>query len=55
MVETVALTDRLAVRTWADDDVEPLAAIGAEPDVVRFLGGVPWSVADARSMIYRLP
>ena len=51
MVEVVALTDRLIVRTWADEDAEPLAAIGADPDVVRYLGGAPWSIADARSMI----
>ena len=53
VVEIVALTDRLVVRTWADEDVDALAAIGADPDVVRYLGGVPWSVADARSMIER--
>jgi RimJ/RimL family protein N-acetyltransferase len=53
VVEIVAVTDRLVVRTWADEDVEALAVIGADPDVVRYLGGVPWSVADARSMIER--
>jgi RimJ/RimL family protein N-acetyltransferase len=51
VVEPVALTDRLVIRSWVDEDVEPLAAIAADPAVVRFLGGVPWSIADARSMI----
>jgi RimJ/RimL family protein N-acetyltransferase len=53
VVETVALTDRLVVRTWADEDAAALVVIGSDPEVVRYLGGVPWSPADARSMIER--
>jgi RimJ/RimL family protein N-acetyltransferase len=30
-------TDRLRLRTWRDDDLEPFAAMNADPEVARFL------------------
>lgn len=32
-------TDRLRLRAWVDDDREPFAALNADPEVTRFLGG----------------
>ena len=51
MTELVAETSRLVLRKWSDADVEPLAQIGTA-DVVRFLGGTPWTAATARESIY---
>ena len=31
-------TERLVIRQWRDEDVEPFAAINAEPEVRRYLG-----------------
>jgi RimJ/RimL family protein N-acetyltransferase len=31
-------TERLVLRPWRDDDLEPLAAIYADPEVMRFIG-----------------
>jgi RimJ/RimL family protein N-acetyltransferase len=30
-------TDRLLLRAWRDDDLEPLAAINADPEVMRYI------------------
>jgi len=41
-------TKRLVVRGFVDDDLEPLAAMNADPEVMRYLGGVrsrEWSAA----------
>ena len=46
----VAETPRLVLRGWTDHDVEPLAQIGTA-DVVRYLGGTPWTTATARDSI----
>jgi RimJ/RimL family protein N-acetyltransferase len=45
-------TARLRLRPWHDDDLEPYAAMCADPEVMRYLGdGVPLSRANAwRSM-----
>jgi RimJ/RimL family protein N-acetyltransferase len=32
------LTARLMLRRWRDDDVEPMAAINADPEVMRWIG-----------------
>ena len=32
-------TDRLTLRGWRDDDLDAYAAITADPDVMRFMGG----------------
>jgi len=50
-VVVVARTNRLVIRSWSDDDVAPLAAIGADAEFVRYLGGRVWTVADAMGMI----
>lgn len=47
---TVAETSRLVLRNWADSDVEALARIGTA-DVVRYLGGTPWTTTVARESI----
>ncbi len=39
-------TDRLTLRGWREDDLAPYAAITADPEVMRFLGGT-LDVADA--------
>jgi RimJ/RimL family protein N-acetyltransferase len=33
------VTDRLILRAWADDDVDPYAAMNADPETMRYLGG----------------
>ena len=38
MVPTLT-TDRLTLRGWREDDAEPYAAITADPEVMRFMGG----------------
>ena len=50
MTELVAETSRLLLREWSDTDVEPLAQIGTA-DVVRYLGGTPWTTTTARDSI----
>src|SRR4051794_31682460 len=47
----VASTERPVVRSWRDDDAQPLAAIGADPEIVRYLNGRSWTIADAVGMI----
>jgi RimJ/RimL family protein N-acetyltransferase len=37
--ETVFETERLLLRRWRSDDVEPFADINADPVVMTFLGG----------------
>ena len=51
MAATVLATRRLTVRSWRDEDVEPLAAIGTDLEVVRYLRGVPWSIEDAAQIV----
>ena len=46
----VAETSRLVLTTWAADDVEPLASLGSA-EVVRYLGGTPWTSSTARESI----
>lgn len=50
----VAESERLTLRHWEDGDVDELAALGS-PEVVRFLGGAPWTpdVASASINLYR--
>jgi RimJ/RimL family protein N-acetyltransferase len=38
MVPTLT-TDRLTLRGWREDDLDPYAAITADPEVMRFMGG----------------
>jgi RimJ/RimL family protein N-acetyltransferase len=35
--DAVLVTERLALRHWRADDVEPMAAINRDPEVVRYL------------------
>jgi RimJ/RimL family protein N-acetyltransferase len=35
----ILTTDRLTLRGWREDDLAPYAAITADPDVMRFMGG----------------
>src|SRR5262249_22355319 len=45
-------TERLLMRRWRDDDVEPFAAICADPEVMRYIGsGTVRSVEQARASI----
>ena len=46
----VVETSRLVLGRWSDDDVADLARIGS-PEVVRFLGGTPWTLESARESI----
>lgn len=46
----VVETSRVVLDRWSDDDIRDLAAIGT-PDVVRYLGGVPWTAETARESI----
>jgi RimJ/RimL family protein N-acetyltransferase len=45
MVPTLT-TDRLVMRAWRDDDLESYAAMTADPEVMRFMGG-PIDAQDA--------
>jgi ribosomal-protein-alanine N-acetyltransferase len=45
-------TERLILRDWRDEDIEPLAAINADPLVVRFLPG-PMTLEETRAMVER--
>lgn len=40
-------TERLILRQWHKDDFEPYAQICADPEVMRFLGGKPFTPAEA--------
>ena len=44
-------TERLIIRSWLDSDTEPLAAMGADAEFVRYLQGRPWTLDDAVGMI----
>lgn len=46
----MAETSRVVLERWSDDDVADLAQIGS-PDVVKFLGGTPWTEETARESI----
>jgi len=46
----IAETERLALARCVDDDVDELARIGTL-EVVRFLGGTPWTTETARELI----
>lgn len=50
MGPVVAKTRRLLLTEWDDEDVEQLAGIGTE-EVVRYLGGTPWTTDSARDSI----
>lgn len=42
------------MRTWRDEDLAALVALNADAEVMRFLGGVNASTADAEAMLGRL-
>lgn len=46
-------TPRLRLRAWREDDLEPYAAIVADPEVMRSMGSGPMSTADARAQVER--
>ena len=48
--KVVAETPRLVLTTWAAGDIELLASLG-DGEVVRYLGGPPWTTSTARESI----
>jgi RimJ/RimL family protein N-acetyltransferase len=44
----VATTERLQLTSWTDDDLEPLAALHTV-EVVRYTGGIPWTIETGRA------
>jgi RimJ/RimL family protein N-acetyltransferase len=46
-------TERLLMRTWRDDDAEPLAKMHESPEMMRFLGA-PMTHAQTREMLTRM-
>jgi ribosomal-protein-alanine N-acetyltransferase len=50
-VAVIAQTARLILRTWRDDDAQPLAEMGSDAEFVRYLQGRPWTIEDAVGMI----
>jgi ribosomal-protein-alanine N-acetyltransferase len=48
---TVATSERLRLRRWEIRDAETLHAICSDDAVVRYLGGRPWTSADAESFV----
>lgn len=45
-------TERLVLRRWRDDDVDPFAAINADPSAMRFMPGV-MTLEETRALIGR--
>ncbi|WP_433356391.1 GNAT family N-acetyltransferase [Microtetraspora malaysiensis] len=49
------LTERLRLRMWRDDDLDPLAAMDGDPEVVRYIGdGVPRTREQTADTLARL-
>ncbi|WP_433424901.1 GNAT family N-acetyltransferase [Microtetraspora malaysiensis] len=49
------LTERLRLRMWRDDDLDPLAAMDGDPEVMRYIGdGVPRTREQAAEALVRL-
>jgi RimJ/RimL family protein N-acetyltransferase len=47
-------TDRLLLRRWRDDDIEPFAAICADPEVMRYIGaGAVRSLVETKTAVQR--
>ena len=44
---TVLTTERLVLRRWRSDDLDPWAALNTDPEVVRHLGGAPLPRAES--------
>ena len=40
-ISTVISTERLVLRGWRESDLEPWAAMSADPEVRRYLGPLP--------------
>lgn len=49
----VVETPRLLLRAWRDDDAEPFAAMNADPEVTRYVGG-PLARTESDAMLARL-
>lgn len=50
----ILLTPRLRLRQWADADLEPFAAMNADPEVMTYLGGpLERAVSDALATRFR--
>lgn len=48
-------TERLTLRAWRDSDLPALAAINADPEVMRWIGdGLPWDEERTRAGIARM-
>ena len=47
MTPIVLETERLILRMWREDDFEQYAKICADPEVMRFLGGKPFSLTES--------
>jgi len=47
MIAPTLETERLLLRAWSKDDFESYAEICADPDVMRYLSGAPFSRLDA--------
>lgn len=51
-MSTITETDRLIIRTFTKADLEPLHALHADPDVMRFISaGVPMSFEEVRDEV----
>ncbi|MFF3666296.1 GNAT family N-acetyltransferase [Microtetraspora malaysiensis] len=49
------LTERLRLRMWRDDDLDPLAAMDGDPEVMRYIGdGVPRTREQTAEALVRL-
>jgi RimJ/RimL family protein N-acetyltransferase len=44
-------TPRLRLRRWRDDDLDPYARICADPEVMRYLGGKPYTRAQSEQQM----
>ena len=47
MTDVTLETERLILRMWRDDDLEQYAKLCADPEVMRFLGGKTFSLAES--------
>jgi ribosomal-protein-alanine N-acetyltransferase len=46
-------TERLVLRPWLERDREPFAAMSADPQVMHWLGGGPWTRAQSDAQVDR--
>ena len=53
MSDVLVETDRLIIRNWRESDIEPYAALAADPEVMKYIGdGTPRTIEYARRFVH---